>query len=73
MGVVIYPWTESDSPLPAPSPSELGGEERKRKVNMKSLVYKVPVPSVEGNARMAVAIESIRDMPGIFQNKRNST
>ncbi|GFV77473.1 transposon Tf2-9 polyprotein [Trichonephila clavipes] len=36
-------------------------------------VYETPDPSVERNSRISVAAERICDMPGIFQNVRNST
>ncbi|GFV42068.1 hypothetical protein TNCV_2452401 [Trichonephila clavipes] len=36
-------------------------------VHIKSLVYDTPVPLIEGNARIFVASERIRDVPGIFQ------
>ncbi|GFT32250.1 hypothetical protein TNCV_1035131 [Trichonephila clavipes] len=38
----------------------------------KEFVHETHVPSVEGNARIFVAVERIRDMSGIFQNVRNS-
>ncbi|GFW14274.1 hypothetical protein TNCV_3548631 [Trichonephila clavipes] len=41
-------------------------------VHIKSLVYEMPVPSVESNVQKSVAAKTIRDMPGIFPNARNS-
>ncbi|GFU42385.1 transposable element Tcb1 transposase [Trichonephila clavipes] len=41
-------------------------------VHIKSLLYETPFPSKEGNTQTPVAAERIRDMPGIFQNVRNS-
>ncbi|GFV91630.1 hypothetical protein TNCV_4761951 [Trichonephila clavipes] len=37
-------------------------------VHKKSLMYKTPVPSDEGNARISVTAERIHCMPRIFEN-----
>ncbi|GFY26301.1 hypothetical protein TNCV_24991 [Trichonephila clavipes] len=38
-------------------------------IHIKSSVFGMPVPSVEGIARISVAAERTCDMPGIFHNK----